>query len=73
LDAGARVIIAPPRHSGGQACEVVRAANFAPTGERLLPNAIPHLRFRTLPVPAAMAAINGAAAVAIVSRIAPSA
>lgn len=63
LDAGALGIVAPHVASARQAEEVVRAAKFAPIGERSLPGAMPQLRFRTFPAAETMAAINDATAV----------
>ena len=65
LDAGALGIIAPHVHTAQEAEAVVRAAKFAPLGERSLPGAMPQLRFRSFPAPETMAAMNDATAVVI--------
>jgi len=65
LDAGALGIVAPHVHSARQAADVVRAAKFAPIGERSLPGGMPQLRFRTFPAAEAMPAMNDATAVVV--------
>jgi 4-hydroxy-2-oxoheptanedioate aldolase len=65
LDAGALGIVAPHVGSAREAEEVVRAAKFAPIGERSLPGAMPQLRFRTFPAAETMAAMNDATAVVL--------
>ncbi|MCS6922131.1 MAG: aldolase/citrate lyase family protein [Elioraea sp.] len=65
LDAGALGIVAPHVHSAREADEVVRAAKFAPIGERSLPGAMPQLRFRTFPAAETMVAMNDATAVVL--------
>lgn len=65
LDAGALGIVAPHVDSAAQAQQVVRAAKFAPIGERSIPGAMPQLRFRTFPAAETMAAMNDATAVVI--------
>ncbi len=63
LDAGALGIVAPHVHSARDAAEVVRAAKFAPIGERSLPGPMPQLRYRSFPAAETMAAMNDATAV----------
>jgi 2-keto-3-deoxy-L-rhamnonate aldolase RhmA len=63
LDAGALGIIAPHVPSATEAAAVVRAAKFAPIGERSLPGPMPQLRFRSFPAAETMAAMNDATAV----------
>jgi 4-hydroxy-2-oxoheptanedioate aldolase len=65
LDAGALGIVAPHVHSVRQAQDVVRAAKFAPLGERSLSGAMPQLHFRSFPAVETMAAMNEATAVII--------
>jgi 4-hydroxy-2-oxoheptanedioate aldolase len=60
LEAGALGIIAPHVHSAEQAKEVVKAAKFAPLGERSNVSGLPHLHFRAFPQPEAYAALNDA-------------
>jgi len=49
--------------SATEAAAVVRAAKFAPIGERSLPGPMPQLRFRSFPAAETMAAMNDATAV----------
>ncbi len=49
LDAGALGIVAPHVETAEQARRVVRAARFAPTGERSVASSWPHLGFRKYP------------------------
>ncbi|HEY7665878.1 MAG TPA: aldolase/citrate lyase family protein [Xanthobacteraceae bacterium] len=60
LEAGALGIIAPHVHSAEQAEEVVRAAKFAPLGERSNVSGLPQLHFRAFPQAEAYAALNAA-------------
>jgi 4-hydroxy-2-oxoheptanedioate aldolase len=65
LEAGALGIIAPHVHSAEQAKEVVKAAKFAPLGERSNVSGLPHLHFRAFPQPEAYAALNDATMVIV--------
>src|SRR6201986_4672702 len=58
LDAGALGVIAPGVRSAEEARDVVRAAKFAPLGERGAGGALPHLEYRSFPTAEANAAIN---------------
>jgi 2-keto-3-deoxy-L-rhamnonate aldolase RhmA len=60
LEGGALGVIAPHVHSADDAKAVVRAAKFAPMGERSNASGLPHLHFRTFPAPEAYAALNDA-------------
>ena len=60
LEGGAPGVIAPHVHSADDAKAVVRAAKFAPLGERSNAGGLPHLHFRTFPAPEAYAALNDA-------------
>jgi 2-keto-3-deoxy-L-rhamnonate aldolase RhmA len=60
LEGGALGVIAPHVHSADDAKAVVRAAKFAPLGERSNAGGLPHLHFRTFPAPEAYAALNDA-------------
>ncbi len=60
LEGGALGVIAPHVHSAADAEAVVRAAKFAPLGERSNASGLPHLHFRTFPAPEAYAALNDA-------------
>jgi 2-keto-3-deoxy-L-rhamnonate aldolase RhmA len=60
LEGGALGVIAPHVHSAEDAKAVVRAAKFAPLGERSNAGGLPHLHFRTFPAPEAYAALNDA-------------
>ena len=65
LDAGALGIIAPGVRSAKEARDVVRAAKYAPLGERGAGGAMPHLEYRTFPTAEANAAINDATMVIV--------
>jgi 2-keto-3-deoxy-L-rhamnonate aldolase RhmA len=58
LDGGALGIIAPGIGSAEEARAVVRAAKFAPLGERGAGGALPHLEYRSFPAAEANAAVN---------------
>jgi 4-hydroxy-2-oxoheptanedioate aldolase len=60
LEGGALGVIAPHVHSAEDAKAVVRAAKFAPMGERSNASGLPHLHFRTFPASEAYAALNDA-------------
>ena len=60
LEGGALGVIAPHVHSAGEAREVVKAAKFAPLGDRSNAGGLPHLHFRSFPVAEAYAALNDA-------------
>jgi 4-hydroxy-2-oxoheptanedioate aldolase len=60
LEGGALGVIAPHVHSAEDANAVVRAAKFAPMGERSNASGLPHLHFRTFSAPEAYAALNDA-------------
>ncbi len=65
LDAGALGIIAPGVRSAEEAREVVKAAKFAPAGERGNIAPMPHLQYRSFPAAEAMAAVNDATMVIV--------
>src|SRR6516225_7784328 len=65
LDAGALGIIAPGVRSAEEARDVVRAAKFAPLGERGASGALPHLEYRPFPAAEANAAVNNATMVIV--------
>jgi 4-hydroxy-2-oxoheptanedioate aldolase len=65
LEGGALGIIAPHVHSADEAKAVVRAAKFAPLGERSNAGGLPHLHFRSFPAPEAYAALNEATMVIV--------
>jgi 4-hydroxy-2-oxoheptanedioate aldolase len=60
LEGGALGVIAPHVHSADEAKAVVRAAKFAPLGERSNAGGLPHLHFRSFPAAEAYAALNDA-------------
>jgi len=60
LEGGALGVIAPHVHSAAEAKAVVRAAKFAPLGERSNAGGLPHLHFRSFPAVEAYAALNDA-------------
>jgi 4-hydroxy-2-oxoheptanedioate aldolase len=60
LEGGALGVIAPHVHSAADAKAVVRAAKFAPFGERSNASGLPHLHFRSFPAPDAYTALNDA-------------
>jgi 2-keto-3-deoxy-L-rhamnonate aldolase RhmA len=60
LEGGALGVIAPHVHSADEAKAVVRAAKFAPLGERSNAGGLPHLHFRSFPTAEAYAALNDA-------------
>src|ERR1700720_3815627 len=65
LDGGALGIIAPGVQSADEARAVVRAAKYAPLGERGAGGALPHLEYRSFPTAEANAAINDATMVIV--------
>jgi len=65
LDGGALGVIAPHVHSARDAESVVRAARFAPLGERSIAGGLPHLQFRTFSAAESMNALNDATMVVI--------
>jgi 2-keto-3-deoxy-L-rhamnonate aldolase RhmA len=65
LDGGALGIVAPGIRSAAEAREVVRAAKFAPLGERGAGGALPHLEYRSFPTAEANAAVNDATMVIV--------
>jgi len=65
LEGGALGIIAPHVRSAAEARAVVRAAKFAPLGERSNAGGLPHLHFRSFPAPEAYAALNAATMVIV--------
>ena len=65
LDGGALGIIAPGIGSAEEARAVVRAAKFAPLGERGAGGALPHLEYRSFPTAEANAAVNDATMVIV--------
>jgi 4-hydroxy-2-oxoheptanedioate aldolase len=60
LEGGALGVIAPHVHSADDAKAVVRAAKFAPVGERSNAGGLPHLHYRSFPATEAYAALNDA-------------
>jgi 2-keto-3-deoxy-L-rhamnonate aldolase RhmA len=60
LEGGALGVIAPHIRSAAEAREVVKAAKFAPLGERSNAGGLPHLHYRSFPAPEAYAALNDA-------------
>ena len=60
LEGGALGVIAPHIRSADEARAVVRAAKFAPLGERSNAGGLPHLHYRSFPAPEAYAALNDA-------------
>src|SRR5215472_1720241 len=65
LDGGALGVIAPHVCSAEEARAVVRAAKFAPLGERSAAGGVPHLRYRSFPPAEANAALNAATMVIV--------
>jgi 4-hydroxy-2-oxoheptanedioate aldolase len=65
LDGGALGIIAPGVRSAEEARAVVRAAKYAPLGERGAGGALPHLEYRSFPTAEANAAVNDATMVIV--------
>jgi 4-hydroxy-2-oxoheptanedioate aldolase len=65
LDSGALGIIAPGVQSADEARAVVRAAKFAPLGERGAGGPLPHLEYRPFPTAEANAVINDATMVIV--------
>jgi 4-hydroxy-2-oxoheptanedioate aldolase len=65
LDGGALGVIAPHMHSAREAARVVRAAKFAPLGDRSIAGGLPHLQFRTFPATETISAFNEATMVLI--------
>ena len=65
LDAGALGVIAPGVRSAEEARQVVKAAKFAPLGERGAGGALPHLEYRPFPTAEANAAVNDATMVIV--------
>ena len=60
LEGGALGVIAPHVHSADDAKAVVRAAKFAPMGERSNASGLPHLHYRSFSAAEAYAALNDA-------------
>ena len=65
LDGGALGVIAPHIHSVRDAERVVRAAKFAPLGDRSIAGGLPHLQFRTFPATETISTLNEATMVVI--------
>jgi 4-hydroxy-2-oxoheptanedioate aldolase len=65
LAAGIAPFVAPHIHSAREAERVVRAAKFAPLGERSIAGGLPHLQFRTFPATETIGALNEATMVLI--------
>lgn len=65
LDGGALGVIAPDVRSAADARDVVKAAKFAPLGERGNAGPLPHLHFRSFPLADVYAAINNATMVIV--------
>ena len=60
LDGGALGVIAPHIHSARDAERVVRAAKFAPLGDRSIAGGLPHLQFRAFSATETINALNEA-------------
>jgi 4-hydroxy-2-oxoheptanedioate aldolase len=58
LDGGVLGVIAPHIHSAREAERVVRAAKFAPLGDRSIAGGLPHLQFRTFPATETIGALK---------------
>ncbi len=65
LDGGAMGVIAPHVRNAEQARAVVRAARFAPEGERSANSGLPHLQYRNFPTTEANLALNKATMVIV--------
>lgn len=65
LDGGALGVIAPHIHSARDAERVVRAAKFAPLGDRSIAGGLPHLQFRAFSAAETIKALNDATMVLI--------
>ena len=65
LDGGAMGVIAPHVRSADDARAVVRAARFAPQGERSANSGLPHLQYRSFPTEEANLALNRATMVIV--------
>ena len=65
LDGGAMGVIAPHVRNAEQARAVVRAARFAPEGERSANSGLPHLQYRNFPTTEANQALNKATMVIV--------
>jgi len=65
LDGGALGVIAPHVHSARDAEHVVRAAKFAPLGDRSVAGGLPHLQYRTFSAAETVEALNEATMVVI--------
>ena len=65
LDGGALGVIAPHIHSARDAEGVVRAAKFAPLGDRSIAGGLPHLQFRTFSAADTIQALNATTMVVI--------
>ena len=65
LDGGALGVIAPHVQSSKEAEQVVRAAKFAPLGDRSFTGSLPHFQFRTFPTAEMCEALNQATMVIV--------
>jgi 4-hydroxy-2-oxoheptanedioate aldolase len=65
LDGGALGVIAPHVCSAEDARAVVRAAKFAPLGERSAASGLPHLQYRSFPAAEVNRALNAASMVVV--------
>ena len=65
LDGGAMGVIAPHVRSADDARAVVRAARFAPQGDRSANSGLPHLQYRSFPTVEANLALNRATMVIV--------
>jgi 2-keto-3-deoxy-L-rhamnonate aldolase RhmA len=65
LDGGALGVIAPHIQSAHDAEAVVRAAKFAPLGDRSIAGGLPHLQFRTFSAAETIEALNDATMVIV--------
>src|SRR4051812_17812115 len=65
LDGGALGVIAPHIQSARDAEAVVRAAKFAPLGDRSIAGGLPHLQFRTFSAAETIEALNEATMVVV--------
>jgi 4-hydroxy-2-oxoheptanedioate aldolase len=65
LDGGALGVIAPHVRTADEAREYVRAAKFAPLGDRSNAGPLPHLQYRSFPTAEANAALDAATMVVV--------
>jgi 2-keto-3-deoxy-L-rhamnonate aldolase RhmA len=65
LDGGALGVIAPHIQTPEDAARIVRAAKFAPLGDRSFTGSLPHFQFRTFPTAEMFEALNEATMVIV--------